>query len=116
MAARSGRSERPRRGLHLRTPAEAREWGAELAVVRSMSSKEGDHGRAISLLQTGYSPQGAIQFPSIGALVAKELGPESADLPNFVSIAPAEPLGPVGSLAHDTTRSSLAIRLPPRRD
>src|SRR5437899_12929040 len=29
-----------------------------LAVVRSMNSKEGDHGRATYLLRTGYVPQG----------------------------------------------------------
>jgi hypothetical protein len=63
--------------------------GKDLAVVRSMATKEGDHGRASFLLRTGYTPQGAIQFPAVGAVVAKELGSEAADLPNFVSIAPA---------------------------
>jgi uncharacterized protein (DUF1501 family) len=59
-----------------------------LAIVRSMNSKEGDHGRATYLLRTGYVPQGPVQYPSIGALVAKELGDEAAELPNFVSVAP----------------------------
>jgi hypothetical protein len=59
-----------------------------LAIVRSMNSKEGDHGRATYLLRTGYVPQGPIQYPSIGALVSKELGDERAELPNFVSVAP----------------------------
>src|SRR5437763_1067398 len=44
-----------------------------LAVLRSMSTKEGDHGRATFLLRTGNLPQGAIDFPTLGALVAKEL-------------------------------------------
>src|SRR5689334_3633056 len=30
----------------------------QLAIVRSMTSKEGDHGRASYLLRTGYLPQG----------------------------------------------------------
>src|SRR5205814_10387976 len=59
-----------------------------LAIVRSLNSKEGDHGRATYLLRTGYVPQGPIQYPSLGALVSKELGQETAELPNFVSIAP----------------------------
>jgi hypothetical protein len=63
--------------------------GKELALIRSMSTREGDHDRASFLLRTGYTPAGAIQFPSVGAVVAKEIGPESSDLPNFVSIAPA---------------------------
>ena len=63
--------------------------GNELSLVRSMATKEGDHDRATFLLRTGYTPVGAIQFPAVGAVVAKELGSESSDLPNFVSIAPA---------------------------
>jgi hypothetical protein len=59
-----------------------------LAIIRSMNSKEGDHGRATYLLRTGYVPQGPIQYPSLGALVSKELGDEHAELPNFVSVAP----------------------------
>src|SRR5204863_4303878 len=59
-----------------------------MAIVRSMTSKEGDHGRATFLLRTGYLPQGPIQYPSIGALVSRELGDERSELPNFVSVAP----------------------------
>src|SRR5437899_4548060 len=60
----------------------------QLAIVRSMTSKEGDHGRATYFLRTGYVPQGPVQYPSLGALVSKELGDDHAELPNFVSIAP----------------------------
>src|SRR5262245_1011294 len=59
-----------------------------LSVIRSMSTKEGDHGRATFLMRTGYLPQGAIEYPCFGSLVSRELGNEAADLPNFVSIAP----------------------------
>jgi hypothetical protein len=59
-----------------------------MAIVRSLTSKEGDHGRATFLLRTGYLPQGPIAYPSIGALLSKELGDEQSELPNFVSIAP----------------------------
>jgi uncharacterized protein (DUF1501 family) len=59
-----------------------------LAVVRSMKTKEGDHGRATAHLQTGYLPQGSIRFPSLGSLVAHELAEEDADLPGFVSVTP----------------------------
>jgi hypothetical protein len=72
-------------GQHLPKVAE---FGDRLAVVRGMSTKEGDHGRATFLLRTGVLPQAAIDFPSIGALVAKELHSEGADLPPFVAIAP----------------------------
>jgi hypothetical protein len=63
-------------------------FGNQLGVLRSMSTKEGDHARATYLMRTGYLPQGAIQYPPLGALLAKELGREELPLPNFVSIAP----------------------------
>ena len=59
-----------------------------LALVRSMSTKEGDHGRASYFLRTGYMPQGQVRYPTLGSLVAKELADEEAELPSFVSIAP----------------------------
>jgi hypothetical protein len=59
-----------------------------MAIVRSMSTKEGDHGRAAYLMRTGYLPQGPIHYPTLGALVSRELGAETSELPNFVSIAP----------------------------
>jgi uncharacterized protein (DUF1501 family) len=59
-----------------------------LAIIRSLTSKEGDHGRATFLLRTGYLPQGPVQYPPLGALVSKELGDDHSELPNFVSIAP----------------------------
>jgi len=72
-------------GQHLPKIAE---HGDRLAILRGMSTKEGDHGRATFLLRTGTLPQGAIDFPTLGSLVAKELHSEGADLPPFVAIAP----------------------------
>src|SRR5437660_10976221 len=63
-------------------------WAKRLAVVRSMSTKEGDHGRAGYLARTGNTPPGAVQFPALGALVAKELGRPEADLPPYISVSP----------------------------
>jgi hypothetical protein len=69
-------------------------FGDRMAIVRSMSTKEGDHGRATFLMRTGYLPVGSIQFPTLGSLVSKELGNDDSDLPNFVSIAPERFLSP----------------------
>ncbi|MDB5306235.1 MAG: hypothetical protein JWO38_437 [Gemmataceae bacterium] len=72
-------------GEHLPTIAK---FGDRLAVLRGMSTKEGDHGRGAYLMRTGVSPSAAgIQYPSVGALVSKELGDPLAEFPNFVSIA-----------------------------
>src|SRR5215207_9454381 len=66
----------------------------DMAVIRSLSSKEGDHGRATFNLRTGYMPQGPIQYPALGSLVAKEFERDDAELPNFVSIAPVRFFNP----------------------
>jgi hypothetical protein len=59
-----------------------------LAIVRSLSTKEGDHARGTYLMRTGHQQGGPIKYPSIGASLAKELGSEEAELPNYVSITP----------------------------
>ena len=66
----------------------------EIAIIRSMSTKEGDHGRATFNLRTGYQQTGPIRYPTLGSLVAKELGADDAELPNFVSIAPFRSFNP----------------------
>jgi hypothetical protein len=65
-----------------------------MVLVRSMSTREADHGRGTYILHTGYVPQGAIQYPTLGSLVSKELGTDDAPLPNFVSIAPSRVFSP----------------------
>ena len=65
-----------------------------LSLVRSMSTKEGDHGRATYLLRTGYLPQGPVKYPTLGSSLSKELGRDDAEMPNFVSIAPQRFLSP----------------------
>ena len=59
-----------------------------LAVVRSLSTKEGDHGRGTYVVRTGQKPQGPIQFPAIGSTLSKALGREDDAVPHYVSISP----------------------------
>src|SRR5206468_564299 len=58
----------------------------EIALVRSMTNKEGNHQRATYQLHTGYVPSGSVKHPSFGSIVASELGDLNFDLPHFVSI------------------------------
>jgi hypothetical protein len=74
-------------------------WADQMAFVRSVTAKEGDHGRATFYVRSGYVPQGPIHFPTLGSLVAKELGRPDAQLPNFVSIAPNRVLSPASYTA-----------------
>src|SRR5206468_6251612 len=40
-------------------------YADRMAIIRSMSTKEGDHSRATFFLRTGYLPQGPIDYPSL---------------------------------------------------
>ena len=68
----------------------------DLAVIRSMSTKEGDHGRATYLLRTGYLPQGPIQYPTLGSLVSKELGDDDGRAAELRQHRPVPLLQPGG--------------------
>ncbi len=56
----------------------------DLAVIRSLTSTEGNHDRARYLMHTGYAPAGNTPHPSLGALHSADAG-EGA-LPGYVSI------------------------------
>lgn len=76
-------------GLKLGEPLQKlSKFGKDLAIVRGMSTREGDHGRATYYLRTGYVQQGALQYPTLGSLFAKELGDPASEMPSFVSISP----------------------------
>jgi uncharacterized protein (DUF1501 family) len=71
------------------------ERAKRLAVIRSLTSREGDHARATYLVRTGYAPAGTLRHPTWGAVVANELQARPA-LPSFVRLgtARADPIGP----------------------
>jgi hypothetical protein len=58
----------------------------KLAVVRGLSTKEGDHGRGTYLMRTGHLPMGPVQYPSIGSSLANQLGQSGLTLPSYVSV------------------------------
>ncbi len=65
-----------------------------LAILRGMSTKEGDHGRGTTLMQTGHIPGGPVRYPASGCTLSRALAdshpsPRRMDgLPHFVSVAP----------------------------
>ncbi|HZN32532.1 MAG TPA: DUF1501 domain-containing protein [Pirellulaceae bacterium] len=55
------------------------------AILRGMSTREADHGRARIYMHTGYRPgAGGVTYPGLGSTVSAELGDAAAELPNFV--------------------------------
>src|SRR5688572_2665549 len=57
-----------------------------IALVRSMTNREGEHQRATYQMHTGYVPLAAVRYPSIGSIVASEIAARDFDLPHFVSV------------------------------
>ncbi|MCA9048540.1 MAG: DUF1501 domain-containing protein, partial [Planctomycetaceae bacterium] len=58
----------------------------KLAVLRGLSTNEGDHGRGTYLMRTGHAPAGPVLHPSLGASCAKHLGSGDLKLPGYVSV------------------------------
>jgi Protein of unknown function (DUF1501) len=66
----------------------------EMALLRSMSTGDGNHQTATYLMHTGFrkGSGGGLTHPSLGALVAHDLGRPQFELPSFVSVG--NTLGP----------------------
>ncbi len=67
------------------------------SLVRSVTSKEGDHERALYNVKTGYRPDPTLTHPSVGAVLchADDAG---ADIPRHISIIPNNSPGRGGYL------------------
>ena len=68
-----------------------------LGIIRSMTTKEGEHGRATQLLHTGQLPSEVVPYPALGSMIAKELGDPEHDLPSYITISPGGPNANIGA-------------------
>jgi hypothetical protein len=61
-----------------------------LAVIRSLTTTEGDHNRGTMLMHTGQTPNPATVFPSLGAVMAQQApslrGYQQVPLPSYVTV------------------------------
>ena len=59
-----------------------------MAIVRSMSTREADHGRGRYYMHTGYVPNPNIEHPSYGAVLSNQLIDQRPELeiPPFVAV------------------------------
>ncbi|MEZ6130851.1 MAG: DUF1501 domain-containing protein [Planctomycetaceae bacterium] len=60
----------------------------DLSLVRSMSTREADHGRGRYYMHTGYVPNPTVVHPTFGSVVSYEVGRnrKALQIPSFVSI------------------------------
>ncbi len=91
----------------------------KITVVRSMTHTEVDHSRGEHSMFTGYRPSPALVYPSMGSVVAHELGPRGA-MPPYVVVPRAgsqflssgylsNAYGPF-ALGGDPARSGFSVR------
>ena len=69
----------------------------DIALIRSMTNREGNHQRATYQLHTGYAPTGSVKHPSFGSLVSKEIGDADNELPQFVAIGSSRGLSGISA-------------------
>ncbi len=69
----------------------------DVAIIRSMTNKEGSHPRASYQLHTGYVPSGSVRHPSLAASIAKEIADPALDLPPVVTVGSRQPFGGIGA-------------------
>jgi hypothetical protein len=70
-----------------------------LALVRSIDTAEGDHGKGAYMMLHGRKQTPASDFPTLGAVVAKTVTPETSALPGHVIVTP----GGGGGRANDAS-------------
>ena len=58
----------------------------DVAILRSLTTKEGNHQRASFLMHTGYVPNASVKHPALGSILAHEIGAPTCELPSFVRV------------------------------
>ncbi len=101
----------------------------DLAIVRNVVSREGDHERATYNVKTGFRPDPTLVHPAIGAVVCHQLQ-DDLEIPRHVAITPGQwaprggylgaqydafkvgdPLGPVPDITPRVSSERLERRL-----
>lgn len=74
----------------------------DAVLLRGMSTADNNHITARNLMHTGYRlREGGLNYPSLGHVVAHELGRDDASLPNFVITGMSVPYNPRRSFLTD---------------
>ena len=55
------------------------------AIIRSLSTGIGDHGGGAALMEPGRRKEQGLQYPDLGAIIARELGRADSQVPDYVS-------------------------------
>jgi hypothetical protein len=55
------------------------------AVIRSLNTKNGDHGSAAMMMMRGRVNEASVKYPDLGAVLAKEMGLADSKVPDYVT-------------------------------
>jgi hypothetical protein len=56
------------------------------AIIRSLNTKNADHGGGTDLMETGRPKEPGMNYPDLGAILARELGRADSQVPDYVSM------------------------------
>jgi hypothetical protein len=87
----------------------------KIAFIRSMHHPEGAHERGMSYMLSGFNPTPAVNHPSLGSVVMKELGPRRG-MPPYVTLPGtsfAAALGYLGPGYLEPSHEPLALAVDP---
>jgi uncharacterized protein (DUF1501 family) len=56
------------------------------AIIRSLNTKNADHGGGTELMETGRPKEPGVNYPDLGAILARELGRDDSPVPDYVSM------------------------------
>jgi uncharacterized protein (DUF1501 family) len=57
----------------------------DTCIIRSLNTKDGDHGGGSRLMMLGRRDEANLNYPDMGAVVARELGRADSQVPDYVS-------------------------------
>ena len=54
-------------------------------IIRSLNTRNGDHGSGAQLMMRGRRDEASLKYPDLGAVLARELGQADSKVPDYVS-------------------------------
>jgi hypothetical protein len=66
------------------------EMMADISLIRSVVSKEGDHERASYNMKTGFRPDPTLLHPAIGSVICHQLPQRTLEIPRHIAIMPGQ--------------------------
>lgn len=66
-------------------PEMAKRLHKSTCIIRSLNTKDGDHGGGAKLMMRGRRDEANLNYPDLGAVVAREMGRADSPVPDYVS-------------------------------